>query len=88
MANVARKTSAATEDNGTVLASDTAPVWLTIWEVAERLRVSRRTAYRLVTEGKLKAANFGSQQRPLFRVDEDEFERYVREAQEGPAEGR
>lgn len=57
--------------------------WLTVAEVAVRLRVSTRTAYRLVNEGRIKAANFGSPEHPMFRIDEAVLERFIEEAQQG-----
>lgn len=41
----------------------TKPVFLTVQEVADALRVHYRTAYRLVTAGSIKAIKIGSQWR-------------------------
>jgi len=54
-------------------------VLLTIAETAERLRVSRRTVYRLVEEKKLRVTKV----RGSSFVAELELDRYVRAAERG-----
>jgi excisionase family DNA binding protein len=52
---------------------ETPPALLSVAEAASRLHVSRVTAYRLVSSGKLPALRIGNQ----IRIDADELERYV-----------
>lgn len=47
----------------------TGPTWLTVVEVAARLRVSRMTVYRLVHSGELPAAQVGRS----YRISEPEL---------------
>jgi excisionase family DNA binding protein len=44
----------------------TATPWLTVEEAAHRLRVSRKTIYRAVAEGKLRAARIGGKRALRF----------------------
>jgi excisionase family DNA binding protein len=50
---------------------------LTIDEVAERLRIGKRTVERFVALGEIASVKMGR----LRRVPEEELERYVRRAQ-------
>lgn len=50
--------------------------FLTIAEVAAKLRVSKMTVYRMVHNGELGALRVGRS----FRVTEDEVARYLRES--------
>lgn len=52
--------------------------WLTIPEIAARLRISRMTAYRLVHSGELVAHRIGKG----FRIAEDDFDTYLAAARE------
>lgn len=49
---------------------------LTINEVAERLRITVPTVYKLIGEGKLKAFKIGNR----FRVDEADLKAYQEQA--------
>ncbi len=49
--------------------------FLTVGEVAARLRVSNMTVYRLINPGELPAARIGRS----FRLREDDFGRYLAE---------
>lgn len=49
------------------------PKLLTVREVAEALRVHQRTAYRLISEGDIKAIKIGSQ----WRVPEEALLEYI-----------
>ena len=49
--------------------------YLTIADIAEHLRVSRMTVYRLVESGKLVAHQIGR----AYRIPESEYERYKRQ---------
>lgn len=56
--------------------------WLTVRQVAERLGISVRVVYDRIGDGRLKAYNFGGEgQRALWRVDEEEVARFVRESE-------
>ena len=59
----------------------------TVPEVANELRVSRRTVYRAVASGELRAVRLG--ERGSLRIREDALKRFVRPAQEsaGPFSG-
>lgn len=46
---------------------------LTVEEVAERLKVHKRTVYRRIKEGSLKAVKLGR----LWRVPEDALDRFI-----------
>lgn len=48
--------------------------WLSIRQVANRLGVSKRTIYRYIKDGKLKASKPAGY---VWRVREDEFARFV-----------
>jgi len=54
--------------------------WLTVDEIAARLRVSRMTIYRLVHEGEIPAIRVGHS----FRVDEADLEVYLKTQRLGP----
>ncbi len=49
------------------------PGFLTPREVAEALRVSDMTVYRLIRSGELRALRIGKS----FRISEDDFDRYL-----------
>jgi excisionase family DNA binding protein len=49
----------------------------TVIETAKLLKVSRMTAWRLVRDGKLRAINIGSDDRPRYRVTENDLEAYI-----------
>jgi excisionase family DNA binding protein len=53
--------------------SPSGPRFLTAGEVAERMRVSKMTVYRLIRAGKLPAVRIGR----AFRVREDDVEAYL-----------
>lgn len=53
--------------------SPSGPQFLTVMEVAERMRVSKMTVYRLIRAGKIPAVRVGKS----FRVREDELETYL-----------
>lgn len=48
--------------------------YMTVKEVADRLRVSKMTVYRLIKDGSLPAVRFGRS----FRVDRTEANDYIR----------
>jgi excisionase family DNA binding protein len=52
------------------------PEWFTVAEVAERMRVSRMTVYRLVEAGELPAARIGRS----VRINGDDVESFLRGA--------
>lgn len=52
------------------------PTWFTVAEVAERMRVSRMTVYRLVEARELPATRIGRS----VRINRDDLERYLRDA--------
>lgn len=54
----------------------TAPVWLTVPEVAGRLRVSRMTVYRLVHDGTIPSIRVGRG----FRINPIDLDVFLREA--------
>ncbi|MGO1315924.1 MAG: helix-turn-helix domain-containing protein [Cellulomonadaceae bacterium] len=56
------------------MASDQAPAFLTVAEVADAMRVSRMTVYRLVHSGELPAIRVGKS----FRVPEQALAAYLR----------
>lgn len=47
--------------------------YLSVQEIASRLRVSRMTAYRLIHEGEMTSVRIGRQ----FRIEETEVDRYI-----------
>lgn len=49
------------------------PRFLTASEVAERMRVSKMTVYRLIKAGKIPAVQIGK----AYRVREDQLEQYL-----------
>ena len=53
--------------------------WLTIREVASRLRLSRMTVYRMVHAGDLSAHRFGRS----FRIAEAELDAYLAQTRNG-----
>lgn len=53
--------------------SPSGPRFLTALEVAERMRVSKMTVYRLIRAGKIPAVRIGK----AFRVREDDVEGYL-----------
>lgn len=59
------------------LTSAGVPPWLTADEVAERLGVSLRQAYRLIETGRLRSADFGAGSRHLYRVREEWLEEFI-----------
>ena len=50
--------------------------WLTVAEVALKIRQSKMTVYRLIKVGELRAHRFGRG----YRVAEDDFRTYVRKS--------
>lgn len=56
--------------------ADARPQYLTVAEVAETMRVSRMTVYRLVHSGELPAIRVGKS----FRVPEQALVQYLRES--------
>ena len=58
------------------MAEQQAPRFLTVAEVAELLRVSKMTVYRLVHGGELPAVRVGRS----FRVTEDDVNEYLRKS--------
>jgi excisionase family DNA binding protein len=53
--------------------SPSGPRFLTALEVAERMRVSKMTVYRLIRAGKIPAVRVGKS----FRVREDDLDKYL-----------
>ena len=53
--------------------SPSGPRFLTVLEVAERMRVSKMTVYRLIRAGKIPAVRVGKS----FRVREDDLDAYL-----------
>lgn len=53
--------------------SSSGPRFLTALEVAERMRVSKMTVYRLIRSGKLPAVRVGKS----FRVREEDVDKYL-----------
>lgn len=56
-------------------------LWLTVREVADRLRVSRMTVYRLIESGGITAYRIGH----LLRVPADAVEEYISRQRVGAA---
>jgi excisionase family DNA binding protein len=54
--------------------------WVTVAEVAEVMRVSKMTVYRLIQANELRAARIGRS----LRIGRADLERYLREAQARP----
>jgi len=54
--------------------------FLTVAEVADIMRVSSMTVYRLIKAGDLRAARVGKS----YRVTEDDVDRYIAEASPAP----
>jgi excisionase family DNA binding protein len=54
--------------------------YLTVTEVAETMRVSKMTVYRLVKDHALASVRFGKS----YRIPENALEEYLREAAETP----
>lgn len=49
------------------------PRFLTAWEAAERMRVSKMTVYRLIRSGKLPAVRVGK----TYRIQDEDLERFL-----------
>lgn len=60
------------------------PTLFTVREVAEALRIHQRTAYRLITDGSLKAIKIGSQ----WRVPESALMEFIETGWRESAEGK
>ncbi len=60
-------------DRSTQRSASSRPGFLTPREVAEALRVSDMTVYRLIKSGELRALRIGKS----FRISEDDFDRYL-----------
>jgi excisionase family DNA binding protein len=58
-----------------MLTNATAPRLMTVDEVADRLRVNRATAYRLIREQELPAFRFGAHCH--FRIRESDLEQWL-----------
>jgi len=56
---------------------DVTPQFLTVAELAKRLRISRPTAYRLIGSGRLRAFRVGPSNAGAIRVDVRELERLI-----------
>ena len=56
---------------------------LTIEQVAERLAVARRTVFRLIEKGDIRAVKIGR----LTRIRESDLERYIAQLGEGNGSG-
>lgn len=56
------------------------PKFLTVEEIADVMRVSKMTVYRLIHEGELEGKRIGR----CFRVTEDSFTEYLKRAYEVP----
>ncbi len=57
--------------------TDETPQLLTVAELAQRLRISRPTAYRLIGSGRLRAYRAGIGGTGAIRVDVRELERLI-----------
>ena len=53
------------------------PQLLTVAELAQRLRISRPTAYRLIGSGRLRAYRVGPSNAGALRIDVRELERLI-----------
>jgi excisionase family DNA binding protein len=51
--------------------------WLTTTEIATALHVSRQTVSRWIREGRLKAVAIEVGTRPIYRIRESDFRRFV-----------
>lgn len=58
------------------MTTEAAREWLTVPEIARRLRISRMTAYRLVHSGELVAHRVGKQ----FRVKPEDYDAFLASA--------
>lgn len=57
---------------------DHLPAFMTPLEVAEELRTSRQTVYRLIWGGKLGYNDVGTEKRTRIRVSREAFQRYMK----------
>lgn len=62
------------------MTTEAAQEWLTVPEIARRLRISRMTAYRLVHSGELVAYRVSNQ----FRIKPEDYDAYIASARERP----
>ncbi len=60
-----------------MLSTDETPHMLTVAELAQRLRISRPTAYRLIGSGRLRAYRVGPSDTGALRVDVRELDRLL-----------
>lgn len=51
--------------------------FLTVMDVAVRLRISRNSAWRLIRNGKLRAVDVGTADKKRFRVLSEDFDAYL-----------
>ncbi len=58
-------------------AGDETPQLLTVAELAQRLRISRPTAYRLIGSGRLRAYRVGPTDSGALRIDVRELDRLI-----------
>lgn len=55
------------------------PLYLTTEEVADILRLKRRTIQLKIRDGQIAAVNLGSEARPSYRITQQELDRYIAE---------
>lgn len=48
-------------------------------ELAKMLSVSHRTVLKLIKSGKLRALNVGAGERPIYKILDGEYQRFIRE---------
>ena len=55
---------------------------LTVTQVADILNIDRRSVINFIKSGQLKAYNIsGGKIKPIYRIDEEDFERFKKEKQ-------
>ena len=53
--------------------------WMTVEEAAKMANASPQVIYRLCESGEIPACNLGSRKRRMWRIEEDELVRWMRE---------
>ncbi len=71
-------------DDDTRPADDTQGEWTTPAREAREVGIRRSTIKRAIKEGKLRAYNFGTSDRPNYRIRVSDFEEYLASLQVAP----
>ena len=51
---------------------------LEVKDIINHLKIDKMTAYRLIHDGKIKAVNIGTEQRPKYRILKDDYEKFLK----------